>query len=115
MVESSNLVQELLDSERLIAQVLHVDLPLSLIHQEHTWGEHSHPANAVHTFDFLLHALFGELFVQDWNSILFAEALFNDASLTEKFTQEKTPLGSLAYQISLIVILHHFCLFIITI
>ena len=116
VLKSSNLVQELLDSHRLFSQILHVDFPLSLIHQEHAWGKHAHPPNTVHAFYFLLHALFGKLLIQNCNSVLFREALFDDTSLAEKFAQEKSTLGSLAQQISLIavvIVLHHIFLLII--
>lgn len=104
MVKGSQLVEEVFDSESLISEVLHVNFALHLIHKVDSWGQHAHPPNAVHAFNFLQDALPRQLFVQSGHSVLLREALLDDTSLAEKFTQVDFALGTLRQKLDLILI-----------
>ena len=53
VVECPQLIQEILDSECVVSQILHVDAPSHLINQEEGRGRHPELAQSVHVLALL--------------------------------------------------------------
>ena len=70
MIKGTELVEEGLDSHRLVAQVLHVNLALHLVNQVHSRCQHAHSADPVYALGLLENPLLGQLLIKGWHAVL---------------------------------------------
>ena len=86
---------EILESQRCIAHVLHVDLPVVRVYQVDGGRQHTRLSHSVHGFDLLEHPALREFLIKNGHSVLLFESFLHDALLAPEVRLEQSALGSL--------------------
>ena len=85
MIKVANGVEEVLDGKGFIAEILHEDLALGLVHQVDAWRQHAHLAHSIDALDLLEDTAARQFLVERWDSVVFDESLLADTRLSKKF------------------------------